>query len=104
MAKKTTSVDTPQNTTEVVDETIDDSTDTHELGAVESGFKELYESLAEHKQQASDLTTKVKALEKLAKKLEKDSLKKNKPKNKTPREPSGITKPTLLSKELCSYK
>ena len=98
MVKKNTSEVAPVE--ESQDVVVEESS---ELGVVETTFKEIYDSLAQHKQQASDLTTKVRSLEKLAKKLEKESQKKSKPKNKAPREPSGITKPALLSKELCTF-
>ena len=53
MVKKNTSEVVPEQVPEIVDEP-------EQHGSVETTFKEIYESLAKHKQQSLDIGTKVK--------------------------------------------
>ena len=93
MVKKNVDVEVVENVVE------NDST-----SVVTSAFKEVYDLLNENKQWYVKTLSKVKELEKLMKKVQKESTKRmHKNKKNVKREPSGFAKPTPISKELCDF-
>merc|ERR1712196_371784 len=92
-----------KNVTEEVVE-VENEVENDGTSVVSDAFKEVYGLLSENKQWYTNTLAKVKELEKLMKKMQKETAKKmNKNKKTVKREPSGFAKPTPISKELCDF-
>jgi len=93
-----------KNVTEEVVAEVENEVENDGTSVVSDAFKEVYSLLSENKQWYTNTLGKVKELEKIMKKMQKETAKKmNKNKKNVKREPSGFAKPTPISKELCDF-
>ena len=69
----------------------------------ESKLNDIYSSLSSMKQFITQLTNKVKDLEKTYRKEQKATIKDKEKRNKGNKQPSGFAKPTQVSDELCDF-